>query len=129
LGRELSVLAQSIVDAGYDVALLEQEKRGRVFFAASLPAAAVDPHNQGQRRAGTLRQEQIELLPLMSAGHVGQVAQCPNTLRHPGRHGLLFLFLLLLRMCQTHQAARQNKTDQPCPAPSHDAPPGLLDET
>ena len=82
LRGEDGVLAEPILDAGDGDAFLEQGLAGRVGLAAGVPAAAVDPDDQG---TGGLRGEvEIEPLPGVAVLDVGEIAQDARVLGDAG---------------------------------------------
>ena len=67
LGGELVILAQAIIHAGHDVALLRPRQRNTAVLAALFPRASVDPHYQLERSVAFGRNVNIKLLALMAA--------------------------------------------------------------
>src|SRR6516164_3036968 len=81
LGREDGMLTEPVADAGDGEALAGEEDAWAAALAAGPPAAAVNPDHDRQRPLALFGQIQIELLPLMPARHILQIAQYLDAVR------------------------------------------------
>ena len=81
------VSAQAIIDARHRVTALEvaATQRRAAFLAPILPATAMHPDDQRQRPGGLFRQIEIELLPLVAGGDVGEIAMRFHAFRKRAR--------------------------------------------
>ena len=74
LGGEDGVLAEAVVDARRRVALGDQRDRRAAVLAAAIPAASVNPDDDGQGMVRLGGQVEVELVAGVSPGDIFQIA-------------------------------------------------------